>query len=316
LHGSANPHIVRCDAQFVVDSAKRAQVDLSFSNTGTANLNYSITSNGNWITTQTAQGRLQPGATQSVGISAVCGPNQETRTGALNIDSNGGNADVSVTLSCTVPAVPILGNVVPTLSLDQTSPKPASSEFVLPNAGNADLTFQIDSDREWLSVDSVSGIIASGDDPAQVLVEGQCADFIGDRTGKLTITSNGGDAVIDVSLICFGPELGNVQPTFMELDAPNRRTAQGVLSFANIGNVDMNYSVSSDSDWLCPDIAPTGACQPFQGSLSPSSGTEVTVRANCPTFSNASVFSASLTISGSGGRAVVPVTLTCGQVPQ
>jgi len=298
-----------------VDAGQAVQVDLSFSNTGTANLNFTITSNRNWITTQTPQGQVLPDAEQVVRISAACGPNQETRTGTLSIDSNGGDADVPVTLSCTVPAAPVLGNVVPALALDQTSPKPASSEFVLPNVGNAELTYQIDSDSNWLSVDSVSGTIATNAS-AQVLVAGQCTDFIGDRAGKLSISSNGGDHVIDVSLICFGPELGDVQPKFMELSAPGRRPVQRNLSFANVGNVDMSYSVSSDSDWLCPDISAAGVCQSAQGSLSPSSSADITVRANCPTLTNATVYSGSLTISGSGGREVVPVTLTCGQVPQ
>ncbi len=297
-------------------AGESAQRDLSFSNTGTADLNYKISSDSRWLTTQSAEGTVQPNTRETVGITGACGSNQETLTGTLNITSNGGDAIVRVTLDCSVLFAPILDSVVPTLSLDQTSPKPASSEFVLSNSGDAELSYQIVSDSSWLSVDPASGLIAPNTS-SQVVVVAQCTDFIGSRTGKLSITSDGGNEVIDVSLICFGPKLGDVQPQAFDLIVRGeQQVAVDVLSFANVGNVDMNYSVASDSNWLCIDVAASGACQSsdrFEGSLEPLSDTKVSIRATCPaTFSDVSL-SGSLTISGSGGRQVVPVKLTCGQ---
>lgn len=74
---------------------------VTFENTGQANLTYTTSVSGAFLeVTQGASGTVTPGATATVVLEATC-TTQGTFNGNVSIDSNGGDATVAVTLTCT-----------------------------------------------------------------------------------------------------------------------------------------------------------------------------------------------------------------------
>jgi len=90
-----------------------AQRDISFTNSGNSALNFTVDIDGAWITAQVLEGQVQPGLTQRIAISAVCGATELTRSGTVSINSNGGVDTVAITQTCAAESTAVLANVTP-----------------------------------------------------------------------------------------------------------------------------------------------------------------------------------------------------------
>lgn len=76
----------------------------TFTNTGDANLTYTLSTDAPWLTISNTTGSLVPGQTTTVTLLARCSQ-EGTFTGEVTVSTNGGNGTVAVSLTCTpVPA--------------------------------------------------------------------------------------------------------------------------------------------------------------------------------------------------------------------
>lgn len=126
------------------------------------------------------------------------------------------------------------GNEVTKLSLD------------ISNKGNALLSWQISEDATWLSCNPTSGTTQSGNITSLVVTVDRKGLNRGNYSQNLTITSDGGSAVINIKMIVQGITI-NISPD--ELDFGSIITSMQ-LSLTNNGNNNITYSISPSNSWI------------------------------------------------------------------
>jgi len=297
---------------------------INLSNSGNANLIYSVSSNRNWLTVDTAGGTITPGDFATVPVNATCGNDTGNRTGTLSITSenNGGSATVPVTINCTAEPKPVLSKVTPSLALTAQVAQSRASQISFSNSGNAPLNYTVSSNQSWLTIGkgsgtaTATGTIAAGNS-TDLEVLARCGNAATNRSATLSITSenNGGSATIPVTLNCTAeskPVLSNVTPS-LSLAAQVSQSRASQISFSNSGNAPLNYSVSSNQTWLT--IGKGSGTATVSGTLAAGNSANVEVLAQCGNAATNRRATLSITSENNGGSATVPVTLNCTSAP-
>ncbi|ASJ76293.1 BACON domain-containing protein [Granulosicoccus antarcticus] len=285
---------------------------VSFSNDGNAVLNYSVTSNQPWITTEPASGSVAVNGNESVQITAQCGEIEDTRTGTLTIGGNGGTQTVAVSIVCSQEPVAILSEIDPAslvLSADVNQSDVSSVSFS--NDGNAVLNYSVTSDQAWLTAEPASGSVAvNGNESLEVAA--QCSEGEDTRKGTLTIGGNGGTRTVSVSIVC-SPEpeaiLRGVDPEALNLSAfvnVSPTSATSSFSFSNGGNAVLSYSVTSDQSWL--------SVKPVSGNVAVDGFQNIEVTGQCG--QDEETRTGALFVDSNGGTQTVPVSIACTQGPE
>jgi Leishmanolysin/Viral BACON domain len=168
----------------------------TFSNTGDAALTYTLSADVPWLTIGNSTGSLEPEKAATVTLIARC-PQEGTVIGKVTISTNGGNGEVSTTLTCTA---------VPSSSYD--------IDFQFLGSGMTQARQQVFAEAAglWSAViigDLEDVVVASGDLPATTQVCGfQTPAFVGTIDDLLIFASI---APIDG----VGKILGQAGPAFI-----------------------------------------------------------------------------------------------------
>lgn len=126
------------------------------------------------------------------------------------------------------------GNEVTKLSLD------------ISNKGNALLSWQISEDASWLSCNPTSGTTQPGEKTSIVVTVDRTGLTRGSYSQNLTITSDGGSAVVNIRMavqgitVSFSPE---------ELDFGSVTTSMQ-LSITNTGSGNVAYTIAPSNSWI------------------------------------------------------------------
>jgi hypothetical protein len=207
---------------------------LSIANAGTGDLQWTITSNKPWLSVIPDTGTNNTQVTVSVDRTGL---STGSYTASLSITSNGGNGNVSVTMTVETPELAfsplsfVFGPGVDSLAL------------TIDNVGALPLTWNIASDQPWLSARPCSGA-----DHGVVWVR---VDRTGlpDSTyfGNLFISSNGGSGTVPVILGSTATAILGVTPTFLSLSGA---IVAGTFDIANHGGGTLAWTITKDEDWI------------------------------------------------------------------
>lgn len=126
------------------------------------------------------------------------------------------------------------GNEVTKLSLD------------ISNNGNALLSWQISEDASWLSCNPTSGTTQPGEKTSIVVTIDRTGLTRGSYSQNLTITSDGGSAVINIRMAVQGITV-SVSPE--ELDFGSVTTSMQ-LSITNTGSGNIAYTIAPSNSWI------------------------------------------------------------------
>ena len=126
------------------------------------------------------------------------------------------------------------GNEVTKLSLD------------ISNKGNALLSWQISEDASWLSCNPTSGTTQPGEKTSIVVTIDRTGLTRGSYSQNLTITSDGGSAVINIRMAVQGITV-SVSPE--ELDFGSVTTSMQ-LSITNTGSGNVAYTIAPSNSWI------------------------------------------------------------------
>jgi len=209
---------------------------LNIFNAGSGHLDWYILTDQTWITAHPPIGDNDLDVTIRVDRTGLPGG---TYNGNLFVMSNGGDVTVPVFMSVADP-VPVLHVNPSALSFGATL-----TERILHvvNIGTGDLDWNIASDQTWLSANPASG---TNDTDVTVGVDRTgLAD--GAHQGNLTVTSNGGDAVVPVD-IWVGPQpVLSVDPTTLILTPSD---TSGTFSIANVGDGTLDWELDWNAPWI------------------------------------------------------------------
>ena len=192
---SATPTSLTFNA--VEGGANPSNQTISISNAGTGTLSWNASDNRAWISINPTSGSDTGTIAVSINTTELTAASSPY-TGTISITSNGGNQNVSVTLNITEPDQPSLSVAPTSLSFTATEggANPVDQTLAITNAGAGTLSWDADNVETWLTIAPTSGG-AGNDITASVDITGLSE---GDYTDTISITSNGGDQNIAVSL--------------------------------------------------------------------------------------------------------------------
>jgi hypothetical protein len=163
--------------------------DFTISNTGTGNLNFSISNSLAWITPGIASGSVPAAGSLPVDLTInTAGIAVGTYNDNIVINSNDpANPEVTIPVDITVSqVVPDVDHFDITVNEGGTS----TADFNISNGSSVEVHVELSADSSWLSVDPATGDISSGGSlPAQVTVDATTLTE-GSYTGTVTIQSS------------------------------------------------------------------------------------------------------------------------------
>jgi hypothetical protein len=272
-------------------------LSLSVNNGGDEELSWQIASSQSWASIFPSTG-VTTTETDAVSVTVNrSGLGVGEYSGALNFTSNGG--DLSIPFSMTVPTA---GLIVSTDSLifgEQVS----SLTFNISNAGNGLLSWELSSNSAWLSAVPESGSLTTSTETVSVSVD-RTGLSPGDYVGSITISSNGGNGTVTVSM-----SVPDAPTPILFVDASElsfgASDTQLPLNLSNTGEVTLDWEISTQESWL--------TATPESGSLTTSVET-VSITVDRTGLSPGD-YAGSLSITSNGGDETVSVTISVPEPP-
>jgi hypothetical protein len=199
----------------------------SVSNSGSGMLTWNITDDKSWISVDPHSGTTETETDEiTVNIDRL-GQSPGTHTGVITISSDGGNQNISV--SMTIPDEPSL-SVAPT-SLDFGSTETGMS-FSVVNAGSGNLEWSVSDNQEWITTSPGSGT-NYGTVNVNISRDGMT---VGDYSGTVTVSSNGGSGYVEVYVN-------------MPEDEPPEEIILNDPTVMTINSIALSWDMSVDSDF-------------------------------------------------------------------
>jgi len=188
------------------------------------------------------------------------------------------------------PPAPVLAVSVAELSFGAGA---TTLTFDISNTGGGSLTWSISADKAWVTVAPGTGT----DDATVSVIVDRSSLPAGESTAALTITSDGGDAAVSVTVTTSPASL--VTPLALDF---GRATETMSLAIANTGTGALLWQCAPSDDWI---------------TVAPTSGTgdatvDVTVdRTGLPPGES----TGSVSVTTNDGQATVPVTVGVNNAP-
>jgi len=230
-------------------------------NDGGGTLDYTVSSNRNWLNLSRTAGSLAAGASQNVSVSVDASSlSVGTQSGTLTVGGNGENASETVSVTVVVneqPAAPLIALTPTSLAYETTEgTNPLAKSFTVKNDGGGTLDYTVSSNRNWLGLSRTSGSLAAGASHEVSVSVDASSRPVGTSNGTLTVGGNGENApeTVAVSLtvteqpseprIAIGPSSLDFQIKGKSAPGPKK------LGLQNSGSQDLNWNANSNQPWL------------------------------------------------------------------
>jgi Fe-S cluster assembly iron-binding protein IscA len=269
-------------------NASQNTLTFSITNVGTQTLEWNISDNQDWMSVSPTSGSTtaeQDIVTVTVDRNGLAAGDY---SGSVTVTSNGGDQVVTVSMAV-APELSVSANQLDFgLTNDQLS-------FNITNTGQGVLSWSISDDQAWISVSPTSGSTTTETDPTQVTVD-RTGLSAGDYSGTVTVTSDGGNEAITVSMSVPAPPLLAVNPTSLDFGASETSLS---VTITNGGDQTLEWSVSDNQDWM--SVSPTSGSTTAEQDI-----VTVTVDRNGLAAGD---YSGSVTVTSNGGDQVVAVSM-------
>lgn len=275
--------------------------------TSIGSINYSIAKSVDWLSLSATSGTITTGTATITVTASRTNLSFGNYSTTLSITSNGGNKDVTVTMTVANPNAPQL--TVSPLLLD-FSTNLSQLTFTVRNSGTGKIDWATSSVQQWISILPSKDSTRTEVDQVTVTVNRNSLPPT-DYTGEIIITSNAGSQTVNVKMNV--PAVPSLSLTVNTLDFDSAKT-QLSFNVNNAGSGSLLWSVSGNQTWMT--VAPPSGTN---------SGT-VNVTANRSGLSAGS-YSGTVSVTSNGGNASVivdmkvtpppapqPVTVTAGGV--
>ena len=225
---ATSPPLLEIDVTALDFGETETTKTFSITNSGDDTLVWSLYEDEEWITVDATTGSLEAAVSETLTVEVdrskvlIIGEVD----GAITINSNGGDAEIEVTM--TVPEQPVL-EVSPSV-LDFGS-KDVFKELSISNSGTGVLAWVITAPEEWITVDQESGSTEAGNtDVINIMVDRSTMAELGKYNGELSVPSDGGDATVSVLMekINHTPEIPAV---ILPLDGATEQSLYTSLSW-------------------------------------------------------------------------------------
>ena len=265
-------------------------------NTGTGTLNWDIEDDQDWIIINPDSGST----TTETDIITVTvdrtGLNPGSYSGNVYITSNGGNTTIGIIMEMAEE---------PVLSVTQNSLDFGTSEvnltFGINNTGTGTLSWDIEDDQDWITVNPDSGSTTTETDIITVTVD-RTGLNPGSYSGNVYITSNGGNTTIGISMEMAEEPVLSVTQNSLDFG-----TAETSLTFGitNTGTGTLNWDIEDDQDWI--------TVNPDSGSTT--TETDIITVTVDRTGLDPGSYSGNVYITSNGGSATIGISMEISEEP-
>lgn len=265
------------------------------SNAGGGTLNWTASKTQPWLLIMQTSGSLAGGKSQSVNITVNrAGLKPGSYSDTISFTSNGGNANVSVSMTVPEPDPQLLY----TPSSMNFGTDKNQLELKITNSGGKTLNWQMTKQQNWLSLSPTNGSLTGGASQNVIVTVNRADQPPGSYQGKISITSNGGNGSVDVTMTVIEliPALA-FAPTSLSFETVD---SQKVFSISNNGNGKLNWSLATQSNWMF--FSQTA------GTLNPSSSINITVTIN-KAIIKPGEWTDDISINSNGGNGVIKASL-------
>ncbi|MGB3182052.1 MAG: carboxypeptidase regulatory-like domain-containing protein [Cyclobacteriaceae bacterium] len=232
-------------------STTSSREQFNIQNTGSSKLEYTISSDIDWLSVTPQSGTVQPGesdpVTARVDRSKLAPGSYQ---GSITINSTSGeNTKVFVQL------------VVPNTSGPQLTVSASSLDFgtdireqtvTIANTGKNTLEWNISSIPAWLNLNKNYGTLGSGQS-VTVRASAIRANLAADEyNGRLHINSNGGEHFVDLRMIVEEKPILNVNADFLDFGPEDTKRT---FTISNAGTGELTWELLANQDWLSMEPA-------------------------------------------------------------
>jgi hypothetical protein len=281
---------------------------LSFKNTSSRNIAFTLEESLDWLNIQNATGTVAAGKTARVTLKATCSSIAKL-SGQINLVYEKQSKAVKVQLSCASTAPGISTPTPSIITLSGNLGKRFTASFSFDSTGDEDLTYSIEEDEDWLEIITNQQGTLAPENSVTVALQLTCPEVEGDYTTTVLVNSNASDRVVDVSLTCSATPLPGIS-------APNPDTialAGGIgdslttsFSFDSTGEINLIYSIRENVDWLT-------VTSNQNGTLAPDQSVTVVLRATCP--ASKTELATTVVIDSNAPDQIVNISLSCSGDP-
>ncbi len=296
----ASSGVLEVDKESLDFGTQLQNQSLILTNSGAKTLDWSLSVDVEWLTSNKVSGSIAPSQTEELTIFASRGGLQnDTYSGNLSFSGTGGTATIPVTMTVTDggenQAVLTLNKSSIDLGTTQTS-----SQVTISNTGNRTLNWTFISSQTWLSASVTSGSLPASNSQEISLQVNRGGLSVGNHSALATFGGNGGTQTVTVSLTVPNSEVAVLELSSTALDF-GLDSENMTLSIENSGNITLNWTLSSDKPWLT--VSNTS------GNTQPNGTTDVFVYVS-RTGQNNGDYSGTLSAGGNGGTKNVTVSMS------
>lgn len=225
---------------------------VTIDNIGGSELNWTAKANASWISINPLTGNSiinssAPNNAANVNTSQIeisvnrNGLEPGVFTSSVDINSNGGNASVEVTM--TVPEVPKLTVSESEINFGNTE---VIKRIQVSNSGTGKLTWEVSSSETWITLFPLKDSTYSGNKEIIISVN-RVGLMPGSYSGQVEIISNGGNKSLTINMSV--DELPKIDVTPISLSFDLSKTT---LSFnvSNSGGGELDWKLTSNENWI------------------------------------------------------------------
>ncbi|MGQ9609341.1 MAG: BACON domain-containing protein [bacterium] len=272
---------------------KNTQSSITISNTGGGTLSWRATKQQTWLTLSSSSGTVvsERSVTVTLTVSRT-GLDPGTYNDTVAFTSNGGNINLPITMVIPVAPAILLVNQT-TLNLGEVN---TQGSFTITNTGGETLTWKAVNQQSWLTVNPSGGNVASGKS-MNVSINVSRVDLnSGVYNDTISITSNGGNSSVNVSITVPPPKL-SFNPVSIDF---GEISTQNSFNVSNTGGGTLTWQVSKQQAWL--------TINPTNGSIT--SGKTATVSLTISrTGLNPGTYKDTIAISSNGGNGSISISM-------
>jgi len=162
-----------------------------------------------------------------------------TESAQVEIEANK-NKEVNFTLHAAQPAQLL---ITPTsLNFGQIE---TNLNLTINNGGDEELSWQVASDQSWLTTFPSTGTTTTETDEIVATINRGGLE-VGNYSGNLSFTSNGGDFIVPVAMEVT-PVVLNVSPLSLNFGSEETQLS---FTISNLGNGELNWSLTPNQSWI------------------------------------------------------------------
>lgn len=204
------------DSQEIIFKKNETVQYFGITNMGNATMDFQVSTNDDFLSVSPSSGTIGFNQLAKIQVNAeTSGLDYGLHTGSINIQSNGGSSFVEVTILNPYPDPPALWWDIDYIKIAANSNR---DYITISNDGEGILEYNLNTSSSWMSFSQNSGNLSPGqEDKVWVIADrtGLSNDLY---SGVVNITSNGGNANVDVDMEVGVYSVSFFNPTYTVVD--------------------------------------------------------------------------------------------------